>query len=80
MLLPLQFKHPGQRHGGLGQCCANSAAPDVIGGVVEAAGCQGLFQRENRRQWFVFDDHLFRRRAARLLRLANHQCQNMSVE
>ena len=80
MLLPLQLKHAGQRHWRIGQGRPDFAAADVVGGVVETAGRQCLLQRQDRRQWFVFDHDLLRRRSADLLGLANHQRHNLAVE
>ena len=48
MLLPLQLEGARQRHGRIGQCLADLAAADEVGGVVETARRQRLLQRQDR--------------------------------
>ena len=55
------------------------AAPDEIRFAVKTVRGDRLLDRENRRQRFVFDDHLLRRRATNLLRFADNEGNDLSV-
>ena len=70
------FEH-GRR---VGERVVTIAAPDEIRFVVEAFFGERLSQSQDVRQRLIFNNHFFRRRAARLLRFADDERDHVAVK
>ena len=80
MFLAAQLEFAFERGRCVGKRVVTIAAPDEIRLVVEAIFGERLPQSQDVRQRLIFHHHLFRRRAARLLRFADDERDQMAVK